>query len=143
MTQTSACAGVEALVAQGLQGFDRSPEGHVDLLEGPCHEALWGHQDVGQSGDEAQGVLAPVDDATTPDSDSCAGSLPWDCPGGEKEQILTGQPWREGLEEVPAEAEVPADQVSCGPAGVQSCSGSSLGWAERGAGPGRGRKLPV
>jgi len=72
VTQTSACAGVEVPVVQGLRGFDRSPEGHVDPLEDPCHEALWGHQDVGQSGDEAQEVLAPVDDATTPGSDSCA-----------------------------------------------------------------------
>ena len=76
MTQTSACAEVEVLVVQGLQGFDRSPEGHVDPLEDPSfHGALWGHRDVERSDDEAQGVLAPVDDATTPDSDSCAGLL--------------------------------------------------------------------
>ena len=77
MTQTSACAEVEVLVVQVLQGFDRSPEGHVDPLEDPsCHGDLWVHQDVERSDDEAQGVLAPVDDATTPDSDSCAGPHP-------------------------------------------------------------------
>ena len=70
MTQISACVGVEVPAVQGRQDFDRSPEGHVDPLEDPCHGVLWGHQDVGQSGDEAQGVLAPIDDATTPGSDS-------------------------------------------------------------------------
>ena len=70
MTQISVCVGVEVPAVQGRQDFDRSPEGHVDPLEDPCHGALWGHQDVGQSGDEAQGVLAPIDDATTPGSDS-------------------------------------------------------------------------
>ena len=59
-----------------LPDSDRNPVGHEDPLSDPYLGDLVGHQDVGQSGDGAEEVLAPSDDATTPGSDSCAGLHP-------------------------------------------------------------------
>ena len=144
MTQTSVCAGVEVLVAQGLQGFDRSPEGHVDLLEDPCHEALWGHQDVGQSGDGAEEVWAPSDDATTPGSDNCAGLHPL-CSGARlaysyseefPEMLLLVQAGEHLVYQV--DLQVLQDHHMLGDLWVPS-----LDWVARGEQQVRGRSLPA
>ena len=128
----------------GLPDSDRNPVGHEDPLLDPYLGDLVGHQDVGQSGDGAEEVLAPSDDATTPGSDNCAGLHPlgsgarlaYSCSEGFPEVLLLVQAGEHPVYQV--DLQVLQDHHMLGDLWVPS-----LDWVARGEQQVRGRSLPA
>ena len=128
----------------GLPDSDRNPVRHEEPLLDPYLGDLVGHQDVGQSGDGVEEVLAPSDDATTPGSDSCAGLHPlgsgarlaYSCSEGFPEVLLLVQAGEHLVYRV--DLQVLQDHHMLGDLWVPS-----LDWVARGEQQVRGRSLPA